>query len=122
MGRRFATTNTRPMSTKEKTNALVKATLARPSATPQMMAQIDSPIVYLPVRSTVISLVGGATGIAVGYIVADLLKTYQQMPTLIPVTAVIQAVAFSAGVGIFFGFYPARKAAGLDPIEALRFE
>ena len=74
------------------------------------------------IEAVVISLVGGATGIAVGYIVADLLKTYQQMPTLIPVTAVIQAVAFSAGVGIFFGFYPARKAAGLDPIEALRFE
>jgi putative ABC transport system permease protein len=47
---------------------------------------------------------------------------YQNWPTLIPVNAIIMAVGFSAGVGVFFGFYPARKAASLDPIEALRFE
>jgi putative ABC transport system permease protein len=50
------------------------------------------------------------------------LRAYFQSPTLIPMDAVATAVGFSAGVGIFFGFYPARKAAGLDPIDALRFE
>jgi ABC-type antimicrobial peptide transport system permease subunit len=44
------------------------------------------------------------------------------MATSVPLNAVVMAVLFSAGVGIFFGFYPARKAAGLDPIDALRFE
>jgi putative ABC transport system permease protein len=44
------------------------------------------------------------------------------MAASVPANAVLVAVGFSAAVGIFFGFYPARKAAGLDPIDALRFE
>ena len=74
------------------------------------------------IEAVVISLAGGATGIALGYGIAEAVRVYQQMPALVPVDAVVTAVLFSAGVGIFFGFYPARKAAGLDPIEALRFE
>jgi putative ABC transport system permease protein len=74
------------------------------------------------IEAVVISIFGGAVGIAVGYGFAELLRVYQNMPTLVPVNAVITAVGFSAAVGIFFGFYPARKAASLDPIEALRFE
>ena len=74
------------------------------------------------IEAVVISLVGGAIGIGVGYLVAWLVEVYQQWPTMIPPDAVFTAAAFSGVVGIFFGFYPARKAAALDPIEALRFE
>jgi putative ABC transport system permease protein len=74
------------------------------------------------IEAIVISIAGGACGIAIGYLIAELLRIYQGMAASVPVNAVATAVLFSAGVGIFFGFYPARKAAGLDPIEALRFE
>jgi putative ABC transport system permease protein len=74
------------------------------------------------IEAVVISLFGGAIGIAAGYGVAEFVKVYQGWPTLIPPDAIFTAVAFSAFVGIFFGFYPARKASALDPIEALRFE
>ena len=74
------------------------------------------------IEAVVISLVGGAIGIAMGYAVAWFVRTYNEWPTVIPPDAVFTAVVFSAFVGIFFGFYPARKAASLDPIEALRFE
>jgi ABC-type antimicrobial peptide transport system permease subunit len=70
----------------------------------------------------VISIFGGGIGIAAGYGISELLRIYQGLAATVPVDAVVTAVLFSAGVGIFFGFYPARKAAGLDPIEALRFE
>jgi putative ABC transport system permease protein len=74
------------------------------------------------IEAVVISSVGGSIGIALGYGISEFVKYYQQWPTLVPPDAVVTAVAFSAAVGVFFGFYPARKAAGLDPIEALRFE
>ena len=74
------------------------------------------------VEAVVISVVGGSIGIALGYGMSEFMRYYQNMTTLVPVDAVFIAVGFSAAVGIFFGFYPARKAAGLDPIEALRFE
>ena len=74
------------------------------------------------IEAVVISLVGGAVGIGLGYVAAWFVRTYNQWPTQVPPDAIFTAVVFSAFVGIFFGFYPARKAAGLDPIEALRFE
>ena len=74
------------------------------------------------IEAIVISVVGGAVGIGLGYVVSEGLKYYNNLPTLVPLNSVVVAVGFSAFVGIFFGFYPARKAAGLDPIEALRFE
>jgi putative ABC transport system permease protein len=74
------------------------------------------------IEAVVISLLGGGIGILLGFGSSELLQTYLRSPTLISVNAIVTAVGFSALVGIFFGFYPARKAAGLDPIEALRFE
>ncbi len=74
------------------------------------------------VEAIVISLVGGALGIALGYALAELVKITQGWPAVIPMDSIVMAVGFAAFVGIFFGYYPARKAAGLDPIEALRFE
>jgi putative ABC transport system permease protein len=74
------------------------------------------------IEAIVISIAGGACGIALGFLVSVLLRVYEGMATAVPLNAVAIAVLFSAGVGLFFGFYPARKAAGLDPIEALRFE
>ena len=74
------------------------------------------------IEAVVISVVGGTIGIGLGYGTAEFFRIYQQWPTLVPADAAFTAMAFSAGVGIFFGFYPARKASALDPIDALRFE
>jgi putative ABC transport system permease protein len=74
------------------------------------------------IEAVVISIFGGACGILTGYAISEGLRIYQGMAASVSLNAVVVAVAFSAAVGIFFGFYPARKAAALDPIEALRFE
>jgi putative ABC transport system permease protein len=74
------------------------------------------------IEAVVISLVGGTLGVAAGYGAAEFVKWYQQWPAIVPANAVVVSVTFAAAVGIIFGFWPARKAAGLDPIEALRFE
>jgi putative ABC transport system permease protein len=74
------------------------------------------------VESVVMSLMGGVIGLAVGYGGAALLGHLTGWSTSTPPAAVMIAVGFSAAVGVFFGFYPARKAAALNPIEALRYE
>jgi putative ABC transport system permease protein len=74
------------------------------------------------VESVVMSLVGGVIGLAVGFGGAALLGHLTGWSTSTPVEAVVIAVGFSAAVGVFFGYYPARKAAALNPIEALRYE
>jgi putative ABC transport system permease protein len=74
------------------------------------------------VEAVVISLVGGAIGILLGFALSKGLTHGLQWPTSVSPNAVAVAFGFSAITGIFFGFYPARKAARLDPIDALRYE
>ncbi len=74
------------------------------------------------VESIVMSVLGGAVGLAVGVGGAQVLAHFTGWSTAVPVQAVAVAIGFSAAVGVFFGFYPARKAAALDPITALRYE
>jgi putative ABC transport system permease protein len=74
------------------------------------------------VEAVVISLLGGSIGIGLGYALSQSLTQFLQWPTYVSLQAVMVAFGFAAGIGIFFGFYPARKASGLDPIEALRYE
>ncbi len=69
-----------------------------------------------------LSLSGGAAGIAMGVVTSMLISSLAHWPTQLSAVAIVGAFAFSAAVGIFFGYYPARKAARLDPIEALRYE
>jgi putative ABC transport system permease protein len=74
------------------------------------------------IESIVLSLTGGVIGIVLGIIVSLAIPKMLGWPTLVSSMAIIGSVVFSAAVGIFFGYYPARKAAALDPIEALRYE
>jgi putative ABC transport system permease protein len=74
------------------------------------------------IESIVLSLTGGFIGIVLGVAVSLSIPKFLGWPTLVSSLAIIGSVIFSAAVGIFFGYYPARKAAGLDPIEALRYE
>jgi putative ABC transport system permease protein len=74
------------------------------------------------VEAIVLSLFGGLLGIGMGYALSAAAEEFLQWPTSIPANAIGMAFGFAAGTGVFFGFYPAKKAAGLDPIEALRFE
>ena len=73
-------------------------------------------------EAVLMSGVGGLFGVAAGIGGAQLIGRLMQAATLVEPWTVLLALSFSAGVGIFFGFYPARSAASLDPIEALRYE
>jgi putative ABC transport system permease protein len=74
------------------------------------------------VEAVVLSLFGGAIGIALGFALSQGVTLWMSWPTAVSPQAVVVAFGFAAMTGVFFGFYPARKAAALDPIDALRFE
>jgi putative ABC transport system permease protein len=73
-------------------------------------------------ESLVLSLMGGLIGVVIGGVLAVLVSKFLGWPTLVSALSVLISFAFATLIGIFFGYYPAHKAAALDPIEALRYE
>ena len=73
-------------------------------------------------EAVVLSSIGGVVGAVLGVVGAKLVSAIANWPTIVPPDVIFLAITFSAAVGIFFGFYPARKASRLDPIQALRYE
>jgi macrolide transport system ATP-binding/permease protein len=74
------------------------------------------------VEAVLLSLIGGGAGVATGAAVSRIISAVAEWPTLLSPAAMIGAFAFSAAVGVFFGYYPARRASLLNPIDALRYE
>ena len=73
-------------------------------------------------ESVLLSVTGGIAGIGFGLLASHVISRLAHWPTQVSITAVLGGFAFSAAVGVFFGYYPARKAANLNPIEALHYE
>jgi putative ABC transport system permease protein len=74
------------------------------------------------VEAVTLSIAGGAVGIVLGITASVLISYFAQWSTVVSPGSIVVAFLFSALVGVFFGFYPARKAAYMDPIEALHYE
>jgi len=79
-------------------------------------------LIQFLVESTTMSITGGILGTVLGITVSQALSKLGGWPTIVALDSILLATLFSGAVGIFFGFYPARKASRLDPIEALRYE
>jgi putative ABC transport system permease protein len=73
-------------------------------------------------EAIVMSVLGGLIGILFGVVASNLVSEFAGWPTFVTTQSIIMAVSFSMAVGVFFGYYPARKASGLNPIDALRYE
>src|SRR5437764_195351 len=74
------------------------------------------------IEAFTLSAIGGAIGIVVGVLASYVMSHQAKWPVLISPMSIVVAALFSMAIGIFFGFYPARKASRLDPIDALRYE
>jgi putative ABC transport system permease protein len=74
------------------------------------------------VEAVTLSLIGGLVGIALGIVSSNVISYLAEWHTILAPGSIVLAFGFAAGIGIFFGFYPARKASRLDPIDALRYE
>ena len=74
------------------------------------------------IEALLISLLGGLIGVTLGVLVSQLIANILSWPVSITVQSILMSFFFSSAIGIFFGWYPARKAAGLNPIDALRYE
>ncbi len=79
-------------------------------------------LIQFMIESIVISFAGGLIGIALGITVSELVAKFGGWPVVVTVSSVLLSFLFSAVIGVFFGWYPARKAARLNPIDALRYE
>ena len=73
-------------------------------------------------ESITLSIVGGIVGIALGALFSTIISSLTPVPSSVEAWSVVLGVAITALVGVVFGYYPARRAASLDPIEALRRE
>jgi putative ABC transport system permease protein len=74
------------------------------------------------VESSTLAGVGGFIGVSTAWLVAVVVRTLTPVPMAVPASAILIGVGLSTMVGLFFGIYPAQRAAKLDPIEALRYE
>jgi putative ABC transport system permease protein len=74
------------------------------------------------VESMLLSILGGITGILAGYLISQVAGMVMHNPVIITVRSVVLAFAVCFAIGVFFGWYPARKAAALNPIDALKYE